>query len=532
MAELNKIELKNKINNLIKNNSNGEITGNVLNGILTDLVDSLGVNLNDKKIPLLIGFGQSNATVNRGETLPTNDRSYIEAASKLVIVPNPITVTNSNSGGAWNSPTESVTMLQQRWKSAGPNLGWQMGVDSFLDFTDFKKVLFVEASSGGQPVSYFHPGGGVRITATGAGWTNLRNKLQLAYDWAAFYGFEIVPFGVFTWQGESDGASRGINQTEANLWMEDWVEIHDALKSLMNITRLPHNFMQIFSTDSATMTLRNRLNLAMYNKALSDEEYNYIELLTADDIANQDPNNLTQDIEHWGYRGYFKAGIQASTFFKEKYNELESINMAPVPYAKPNFASYSPKAVVEAVGGTYSVTGTLGVTVNNTVTYGAGDINTDGETIIFPNPESALITDFTPVFANGLSWAMRFRITTVTARNNLISGSGTGGLFCLTASAGAPQTVRTGSNPDKSFGLNVQDGLWRTLGCTITLSGNVQLFVDGVKVLDTPIASETLGAFSIFTYITAPSLGAIGEMSWCLFKDSPISESDMVTLTS
>jgi hypothetical protein len=531
MAVLNKKALKDKIDSVITTNAAGAITATILNDLLKDISDSFDqINVGKNQIPLLIGFGQSNATIDRGPTLPTNDRSYTEEASNLIVVPNEITVTNSNSGGSWNGSTSSLRMLHNRWKASTNKLGWQIGVDRALDFYSFKKVLFVEASSGGKPVDYFHPGGGVRITTKGAGWTDLSNKLQTAYSWAETYGFELVPFGVFTWQGESDAATRGTNQNDADLWMEDWAEIHDELKSLLDVSFLPHNFMQIFHETPATMTLRDRLNLSMKNKSDIDDEYNYIELLSASDISNQDPNELTQDMEHWGYKGYFKAGILATKYFFENY-QPEKITLNIPSYQKPDFSLVSPKAVIEVVSGAFVVTGTLGITQNNTINFASGDINTGGEIAQFINPESGLITDFTPVFATGFSWAMRFRITASTSKNHILSGDGNG-MYCLSNDTGDPQDVRVLSDTSNSFGINVQDLVWRTLGCTLLANGNVQLFVDGVKVREGAITSALLGQFSVFTWGSNPSLGAIGEMSWCLFHDSPLSEAEMITLTS
>lgn len=531
MAELSKAALKSKIDSVIATNGTGAITATLLNELLNDLSDSFDqVNLDRNKIPLLIGFGQSNATIDRGPILPTNDRSYTEEASNLIVVPNEITVTNSNSGGSWNSSTSSLRMLHNRWKASSNKLGWQIGVDRALDFYSFKKVLFVEASSGGKPVDYFHPGGGARITSKGAGWVDLSNKLQIAYNWASEYGFELVPFGVFTWQGESDAATRGGTQSDADLWMDDWVEIHNELKSILGVTFLPHNFMQIFHETPATMVLRDRLNISMKNKADSDNEYNYIELLSALDITNQDPNELTQDMEHWGYKGYFKAGILATKYFFDNY-QAEKITLNIPSYQKPNFSLVSPKAVIEVVSGAFVVSGTLGITQNNTINFSSGDINTGGEIAKFINPESGLITDFTPVFATGFSWAMRFRITTSTTKNHILSGDGDG-IYCLSNALGDPQDVRILTDISNSFGINVQDTVWRTLGCTLLANGNVQLFIDGVKVREGAITSATLGKFSVFTWGSNPSLGAIGEMSWCLFHDSPLSESDMIMLTS
>lgn len=506
------------------------------NGIITIKNSVSGsVSTGKNQIPLLIGFGQSNTTITRGSTLPTNDRSYTEQASNLIVVPNTITVTNSNSGGAWNGSTSSLKMLHNRWKSDTNSLGWQVGVDKALDFQSFNKVLFVEASVGGQPVSYFHPGGGSRISNTGAGWIDLENKLTEAYEWAEIYGFELVPFGVFTWQGESDGATSGVNQTSANLWMEDWVEIHEALKTLLNISKIPHNFMQIFHETPATMVLRDRLNLAMENKAIADSEYNYIELMTASDISNEDPNELTQDMEHWGYRGYFKGGIGATDFFINSFDP-EVITITPpvvTGYVRPDFSLFSPTAVVEAVGGAISVThGALTLTQNSNVTFRAGDLNTGGEVTTFPNTAGGYLTNFTPVFATGFSWVIRFRITAYGPSGHVLSGNGNGMYFMTDNLSSDLQMVRLGSDKTNTFGVNVNDNVWRTMGCTLLTNGNVQLFTNGVKVRDAAITSAVLGAMSIFTWGSSPSLGAVGEMAWCLLNNSPLSESEMITLTS
>lgn len=274
------------------------------------------------KLPLIIGLGQSNGTV-RGPFIDSADvEIYSEVMRKIAVTPSEISYTNSNSGGVWKSPTGTMRLVWEHYKFVENKRSFIVGIDAFKKMNADKPSLFIDASVSGQSVEYFHPGGGADVSATGAGWTSLINKLDEAYTWASYYNIKLVPELIMTFQGEGDAGTYGASDAGADQWINAWQEIHDSITSYLNVSRFNHNFVQIFHTSPSFQPNRLRLNQEMENLATINSEYNYVELLTADDIANQDPNNYTQDMEHWGYGGLFNAALQAALWAsKNKSNE-------------------------------------------------------------------------------------------------------------------------------------------------------------------------------------------------------------------
>lgn len=446
--------------------------------------------VNKYQLPLLIGFGQSNDTLDRGEAIPAGGAdSYLMDFEKLVVIPPAaVTLTNSNSGGVWNGATEDQIMWHQPYDHGGVNkMGWHVGTEHHLKVNGLPQVLFIEASDGGQPVDYFHPGSGVRISTTGAGWTDLEAKIRDAYDWANEWGYELVPYGVQTWQGESDEA-RGDTQPNAELWMDDWVEIHDALKVLLGVNNLPHNFMQIFHTTASKMLKRDRLNLAMLNQSIADDEYNYVELLSAADITNNDPNNLTQDDEHWGYLGYYRAGMRASMFFTDSLDRTDVITVAAVPpppaptiqESRLYMFSSSSAANTNLQGSTSWFFYTGHAWYNDGVEGWVMDLSAGGD-----RWENTMNHSF----LDGFSWSMRVNIVNDYSPGYLFEGGATGIVAQVSALATNDYMGIVGDTTH-TWGVNLATQGWCTIGATF-LNGALELFLNGVSVGTYTVASYT-----------------------------------------
>ena len=472
------------------------LTSNMTSTSLSDFIEKANVVGNTalsggtstknetKKLQLLINLSQSNGVLSRTSD-PDSGAGYIEfnyhTFRKIMTTPiNNVTFTRTSTGGAWKSATYTRRLFFNylRNLTATGAIGWHYGWEQHRSSNDAPEALLIDASLGGMTVDYFHPGGGVRVSATGAGWSVAEVAIRNAVEVANFYDWELVAPFVYIHQGESGATGITIDTiAKAEAFVDDWIEIIDAMSVLCGGIEVNAQFCQIFHTTPSIMTQRKLINNAFAARATSLAHVNYVELLTDTDIANQDPNDYTQDDEHWDTQGAIRFGAAASKFALTRFNSSLIVDVPPLPAPPLQEARYymfnSTSVANQTLNGSAASSWFFYTTkayVNDAVEGWVLDCGANERV------QATILHSY----RDGFSWSMRIKLTADYSPGYLFEAGSTA-MVARRSALATNDYMGIENSPSADWGVNMADGFWRTLGATFA-NGALELFLDGASV--------------------------------------------------
>ena len=467
----------------------------------------------------VVGFeGQSLDTYDKSATIPAaNAKTYQRTYNNLLQLEPFGNHSNQNSGGDWHDQLVSIQPATVQYDNALiSRTGVQRGLEKYLDNVNGPKILILNSAVGGQPVSYFLPGG--------AGWDLWVSKVEEIKTYCRNHQLKFVYLGAQINQGQSDEA-RGASATTADEFADDHRTLRAAKIAYLGVTRLPVIYTQITHTTEAKRILREELNRALEDYCSESDDLSFHRYITEDEIASEDPFKIMQDDEHDSILGQERRGRATGRFLLERFvdDDSQTVNIDP-PTLDPSL-----EAEVKVVGGVVTGSGdytftesATGITVTNDATE--GDVITIAQS-------GCIFTNFTPVWEQGFSVAFRSKTPVSSLFMYLCNLEGIAFQFIKGSGYPGEHYLRAGV---EQVSIGTVASAFNNFGYTLTpdadpSTGTLEVFLNGASVITATVPKKALGPLTIGGSEANTAKGMIGDNKITWFKNSPITAGEMTT---